>query len=262
MKQSWVKGLNIAEKTLGAWFADAKVKWFEVQDGTLASAGSDVFGRALLDLQLDFACKRANDDTLLHVLVRSRKLPPLITLFALVKEQLAGKSNSMNLFVNGLTSNQWNELLMSKDSDHLSFLDIALIRRYMDIYSILKGYVGENIHVEIRVPRYKVEVLEEITCYEHSQKDKLSLLAELVSDKDEVGKAEEERESINQSLPREDKEGGHQADQPVVCLSTHEVNRQFKLDKNSADLHTLSTYSPVCLLKLNSKQPLRVPLTR
>ena len=232
----WAKGLTIFMNEFAEYVEDLEFKWTELGEESFLSIDSEMFTCLTLEFQNDFLCMNVKGETLFHGLVKKRKLPLLITALDIISGKIKGELKHRNQHINLLSKEEWDLIAARKDSEGLSILEIALVRRYMDIHTILQQNFGADLQTGIKVPKYKLVMVEKVTGYPHSQRDKLNKITSLYYSKDDPEDEKEANEEIklDMSVPKE-KNTITSAQVPAEVLNF------YKLEKNSQDLLALKS---------------------
>lgn len=249
VEYNWMQGLEALISEYKVLLENLKFKWYELGAEHIIQISTEMFTCLITDFQNDFLTVSPKGETLLHGLVKNRKVPLLVAMINLASDQISGNLKSKNPHLSVLTEKVWDLFIAQKDSEGLSISEIALIRRYMDIHTILMQRFGEELQNTITLPKYKLTMVEKVTGYTHSQQEKLDKIASLFYTKDDPDNLEDEKEKDESNL-NNDNNGNNEEikmdpavpkDKPTVSIGqvSEEILNFYKLDKTSPDLIAL-----------------------
>ena len=103
MMINWLAGLQAVLTQYEGKYSEINLNWCHIGDQAFIKAGNDTIVLVIKNFNIDFLYRKDQGDTIMHILVRNRRLPSLIALFSIVKERFEGGGSFKNQVLNNLT---------------------------------------------------------------------------------------------------------------------------------------------------------------
>ena len=172
-KYDWAEGLSFIVSSNTTLLDGIEIAVTELDD--LQATSRNTFRVLLENVQFNIFSSTEDGNTLLTHLVEKRNTDCITLLLEyMFKISPEDRSKFRNKFLAMSKNDAWEKLIQEKNSDGLDAFEIAIVRRYMDVYNILTSYHLHNIDSKhIRIPKYEVKIIQENPIWVHKYKQQL-----------------------------------------------------------------------------------------